>query len=124
MLFSMIAFLASFSAYSRHFDYIEVGTADFDAMADLMKRTNITGISVEMLKHLLDKVHSSPTKLHLNAAVSNVDGEMLTAYVVKEELLKPNCTNEQPMCLPWWFRGCSSIGKPHEALEANLRIWG
>eukprot|EP00397_Hematodinium_sp_SG-2012_P066746 GEMP01101072.1.p1 GENE.GEMP01101072.1~~GEMP01101072.1.p1 ORF type:complete len:102 (+),score=14.36 GEMP01101072.1:173-478(+) len=46
------------------------------------------------------------------------------AYVVKEELLKPNCTNEQPMCLPWWFRGCSSIGKPHEALEANLRIWG
>lgn len=103
-----------------HFDFIEVGTSDFDTLLqDLaydesrMHVSNVRGISIEPLKCYLDRLPNDPRVTKVCAAISNFSGKVKTFYVEPSEISKHQ--------LPHWMRGCNSIITPHPEVATNLK---
>lgn len=93
------------------FDFIEIGTSDFDTLIEKASATD-RGISIEPLKHYLDKLPNKPNVIKHQAAVSNTDGYMDIYYIEESKIKEYN--------LPYWVRGCNSINKPHEFTRQKI----
>lgn len=94
-----------------HYDFIEIGTSDFNTeieVADEWAR----GISVEPILEYLSKLPAKPLVHRLLAAISDSDGITYIHHVSEADI--------ERLELPWWVRGCSSIGKPHPTVEKLL----
>ncbi|CAK9092374.1 unnamed protein product [Durusdinium trenchii] len=119
-------------------DYLEIGTADFDTLAQQLHGTEgVAGLSVEPVEEHFQRLPERPPLLQkLRAAVAEADGEA-ELYVVRQEYMEPQCSNETvrelglPYCLPWWFRATASLHRPAalvsvhagpKALEAQVAM--
>eukprot|EP00397_Hematodinium_sp_SG-2012_P026966 GEMP01028303.1.p1 GENE.GEMP01028303.1~~GEMP01028303.1.p1 ORF type:complete len:420 (+),score=47.78 GEMP01028303.1:99-1358(+) len=126
----MIVLLTSPRVLSRHLDYVEIGTADFDALATIPAPLGIAGLSVDCVKHLLDQLPTSPTQFQQHACVAEEDGDVLV-YTVKPEFIEPTCNStiqrkkkSRVPCLNWWYRAISTVGRPSKILEKRMELAG
>ncbi|CAL1146209.1 unnamed protein product [Cladocopium goreaui] len=111
-------------------DYIEIGTADFDTLAQQLHGTDPVGLSIEPVEEHFQQLpvkETSETKIgqrKLWAAVAEQDGEA-DLYVVRPEYMEPQCSNATvrqlglQYCLPWWFRATASLHKPAALVDVH-----
>lgn len=92
-----------------HFDFIEIGTSDFNT---LPQTNNGKGISIEPIKYYLDRLPNKLNVIKVNAAVSDYVGTCKIYYVKPKDIEKYE--------LPEWFRGCNSINAPHPTVKKQL----
>lgn len=86
------------------YDFIEIGTSDFDTQIELSDDYSI-GLTIEPLKFYLDKLPNKSNVKKLQVAVSDQDSEIDIYYIPEEKILEYS--------LPWWVRGSNSVSKPH-----------
>eukprot|EP00929_Paragymnodinium_shiwhaense_P096506 TRINITY_DN58112_c0_g1_i1.p1 TRINITY_DN58112_c0_g1~~TRINITY_DN58112_c0_g1_i1.p1 ORF type:complete len:171 (-),score=24.91 TRINITY_DN58112_c0_g1_i1:75-587(-) len=110
---------------ARHLDFIEIGTADFDTLAQLLVDTDAVGISVEPVKSHLDALpDGGPARRKVHAAITEEDG-WADLFTVRQEYVEPFCTGAAlpalglPYCLPWWFRAIASMHQPSDLVEVH-----
>lgn len=120
--FAVNLYLAS----GLHYDFLEIGTADFDTLAQQLSTADgITGISVEPVLSHLNRLPRAEGQHKVHAAISDADG-MADLYVVRSEYMEPTCTAKTvqdlgiPYCLPWWFRATASLHSPSQLVEVHL----
>ena len=87
-----------------HYDFIEIGTSDFETEIEKCDDNSI-GLSIEPLINYLNKLPNKKLVTKVNCAVSNYDGKVNIFYVSEENIEKHN--------LPDGFKGCNTINKPH-----------
>ena len=86
------------------YDFIEIGTSDFDTLIEVASDDTI-GLSVDPMQYYLDRLPSRKNVTKVCAAIGE-EGEM-DIYYIPEQYLELHC-------LPRWIRGCNSVGKPHK----------
>ena len=86
------------------YDFIEIGTSDFDTEIQNCDDDKI-GLSIEPLIHYLDNLPNKKNVTKVNAAVSNYNG-FVDIYYLNEEIIKK-------FDLPDYVKGQNSIGNPH-----------
>ncbi|MBH0619375.1 hypothetical protein I3A86_25110, partial [Salmonella enterica] len=96
---------------SKFFDFIEIGTSDFDALIQVADEKTI-GLSIDAVPAYLDRLPSQAGCIKLNAGISDRDGETEVFFV------SPHAIRAHG--LPDWVRGCSTIGRPHPTVLALL----
>ncbi len=99
----------------QHYDFIEIGTSDFNALIQKAGPTTV-GLSVEPLSDYLDRLPNKPRVQKVNAAASNKSGSLLIYYV-------PDAVRKQ-YDLPNWMKGTNSIGTPHPTVVRYLAKHG
>jgi len=97
-----------------HYDFIEIGTSDFDTLLEKAD-PQVTGISVEPIAYYLDRLPNNHI-VKANSAISDCDGDLLIYWV------RPNLITENG--LPDWVRGCNSINEPHPTVVSLLEAKG
>jgi len=99
-----------------HFDFVEIGTSDFDTILETASDTDI-GLSIDIIKQYLDILPDKSNCIKCNTAISDKNGDIDIYYIPPDKIGKYN--------LPDWVRGCNTIGKPHPtvlSLLSNLGI--
>lgn len=87
-----------------YYDYIEIGTSDFDT--EIEKATEDTvGLTIEPLKHYLDKLPNKPKCIKINSAISTYDGHIDMYSIHPDVIEKYN--------FPFWVKGLNSINHYH-----------
>lgn len=81
-------------------DIVEIGTSDFRTEAGKKH-----GLFVEPVKEHFDRL---PKCLKENVAISNKEG-FIDVYYIPSKVIESES-------LPYWLRGCNSIGKPHDTI--------
>jgi FkbM family methyltransferase len=99
------------------YDFIEIGTSDFDT--EIEKNDNKIGISIEPIKHYLDKIPNKQNCIKLNLGISDYNGTCIVNYLSEQTIQKYN--------FPVWVRGCNSINSYHKTVsnlckEKNIDI--
>jgi FkbM family methyltransferase len=87
------------------FDFIEIGTSDFDTLISTTE--NKIGLSIEPLKYYLDNLPNNRSVIKLNAAITDFDGYVDIFWIDHDDIVKYD--------LPLWLRGCNSIIEPHKS---------
>lgn len=93
------------------YDFIEIGTCDFDTLCQTCEDWQV-GLSIEAVKYYLDRLPNRPNVRKINAVISDKEGTELM-YTVPDDVV-------EKYDLPWWVRGCSKIGSPHEFVLKEL----
>src|ERR1017187_7836128 len=86
------------------YDFIEIGTSDFRTLIQGAAEDTV-GISVEPVRLYMDRLPSPSKVLKLNLAVATQSGWTEVHYLHPDTI--------RSLRLPWWLRGCGSVGKPH-----------
>ena len=86
--------------YRMIYDFIEIGTADFDT--EIQNHNGRNGLSVDIIQEYLDNLPNIDNVKKICCGISNVSSEV--------DAFKPNF----PEYFPGWLRGCVSIFKPHK----------
>jgi FkbM family methyltransferase len=87
-----------------HYDFIEIGTSDFDTLIE--ESTNLTkGISIEPIKYYIDRLPNKRNVEKVQAAMSDEEGKIDIYYIEDNNIDAYN--------LPWWVRGSNSVNNPH-----------
>jgi FkbM family methyltransferase len=86
------------------YDFIEIGTSDFDTL--IQTTEGKIGLSIEPLKFYLDKLPKNKNVIKVNCAISNKNGTTTVYWVNPEDIQEYN--------LPIYLRGCNSINRPHK----------
>jgi len=97
------------------FDYIDIGTSDFDTSLDLMKEGEKI-LLIEPVKYYFDNIQLRPGVYKINCAVSNKSGHGKIFYVNPQIIKKYG--------MPDWIRGCNSFNKSHETVLRFFREKG
>ncbi|CAJ1372308.1 unnamed protein product [Effrenium voratum] len=106
-------------------DYLEIGTADFDTLAQQLQTTEAKGLSVEPVEEHFLRLPSAASRWKLQAAIAEEDGEA-ELWKVRSEYMEPQCSAATvqklglPYCLPWWFRATASLHRPNALVETHL----
>lgn len=96
------------------YDYVEIGTSDFDT--EIQKADGKIGLSIEPIKYYLDRLPDKPNCTKLNLAVSDHAGTCKVNYLSEEEIQKYQ--------FPWWVRGCNTINSYHPQVAEICRNMG
>jgi len=91
-------------------DFIEIGTSDFET--EIQKNDSKIGLSVEPVRHYLDKLPNKKGCIKLNVAVSNYIGNATINYLSEENIDK--------FKLPEWVKGCNTINSYHPTVSMKL----
>jgi hypothetical protein len=94
------------------YDFVEIGTSDFDTLIQSCADTDI-GLSIDPIQYYLDRLPEKPHVKKITAAISESDGHIHCYHVPDTKI--------QAHGLPWWVRGCNSIGAPHRTVM-NLLV--
>lgn len=94
------------------YDFIEIGTSDFDTCIQNAARTGERGLSVEPLQEYLDRLPDVPTVTKVNVAISNKPGTEKIYYLSPEDIV--NCK------MPYLTRGCQMLGSYHPVQVEHL----
>lgn len=94
------------------YDFVEIGTSDFDTIIQACDPSSV-GLSIDPIQYYLDRLPEKPRVKKLNVAISDRDGTVQCFHVPDAKI--------QEYGLPWWVRGCNSIGAPHRTV-LNLLI--
>jgi len=87
-----------------HYDFIEIGTSDFDTLIETSDDKTV-GLSIEPIKYYLDRLPERKNVKKLQVAVSDTNGFMDIYYIPNEKMVEYS--------LPFWVRGTNSINQPH-----------
>jgi hypothetical protein len=93
------------------YDFIEIGTSDFDTL--LQECKSEIGLSIEPLKIYLDNLPNKDTVIKVNCAVSDKDGMVDVYWIDPKDIVNYN--------LPDWLKGCNSIIEPHPSAIKELK---
>ena len=93
------------------FDFIEIGTSDFETICH--ENDNLTGISIEPLDIYLNSLPQNDNLIRLNCAISNYKGEGVVYYVHPKDINMHN--------LPHWLKGCNSLNEKHPTVLNELK---
>jgi len=93
------------------YDFIEIGTSDFDTL--LQTTENQIGLSIEPLKIYLNRLPNNSHVIKVNCAISDKNGTTNVIWV------KPEDIDEYE--LSEYLRGCNSIIRPHITTERELK---
>lgn len=85
------------------YNYIEIGTSDFDT--EIQKNNDNFGISIEPIKYYYDKLPFKENTIKLNIAISNYIGTCYVYYLSEDTINKYN--------FPTYIRGCNCINDYH-----------
>ena len=85
------------------YDFIEIGTSDFNTLIGSTKGK--IGISIEPLEFYLNNLPDNDSVIKLNCAITDFDG-VTDVYWINPKDIKDNN-------LLQWLRGCNSIINPH-----------
>lgn len=111
----------SLDKYTEDFFFIEIGTADFDMLAEQLPEDQPAyGIVVEPLPHYAQKLPRRPKMTVVQAAVSPDHTGYDFMHFIPEDRI-------QEYQLPTYLRGCAALGRPHltaanDVLKANLSL--
>lgn len=94
------------------YDFIEIGTSYFSTIIETVNE-NTVGISIEPIKHYLDRLPDKKNVKKINAAISNYNGTGYIYYIPDTIIKKYN--------LPDWLVGCASIDKPHKSINREIQ---
>ena len=92
------------------FDYIEIGTSNFDTMCQ--QNPNLVGISIEPVDVYLKSLPSHDSVIRLNCAISKYKGHGEVFYVHPDDIDEYN--------LPEWLKGCNSFNALHPSTSWEL----
>jgi len=95
-----------------HFNYVDIGTCDFETSLDFSNDSNNVILLVEPLTYYLDRLPNIHNVIKDNVAISNKSGTAKIYYLPDEIISTHN--------LPTWLRGCSSVGEKHKSAEQEL----
>lgn len=88
------------------YDFIEIGTSSFDTLIETASDTTV-GISIEPVKHYIDRLPNKPHVKKLQIAVSRTDNlGVLDVYYIPEDVITAHN-------LPGWLCGCNAVGQYH-----------
>ena len=93
------------------YDYIEIGTSDFETLVDQYNDKNVS-LSIDPLQIYLDRLPDKKNNTKVNVAVSDKNSKTKVYYIEPEKIVEHN--------LPFGFRGCNSIEKKHPTVETWL----
>ena len=93
------------------FDYVDIGTSDFDTSLDI-KKSKETILLIEPLSCYLRNLPENEGVFKFNAAVSNKNDYASIHFVDPEDITR--------LALPNWVRGCNSFESRHEAATKAL----
>lgn len=93
-----------FYVYTMDYDFIEIGTSNFDTLIQSADDTTI-GLSIEPIKYYIDCLPDKKGVKKLNIAISDISGE-IDVYYIPEDVIVANNLQD-------WFRGCNSVNKYH-----------
>lgn len=95
--------------------FLEIGTSDFDTFLQRSGK-HARGVSMDALQIYLDRLPNRPNVIKQCAAVvpANSSVKTVPVYYIPPNVLKKNK-------LPYLFRGCNRVGKPHETVMKTLR---
>jgi hypothetical protein len=88
------------------YDFIEVGTANFDTLLEKVNDNSIHGVSIEPLSFYLEQLPDKKNIVKVNAALSNTDGTTNIYYIESSKI--------QELQLPNFISGSNSINQPHQ----------
>ena len=96
-------------------DFLEIGTSDYDTLLQNCSEHQL-GISIEPVKHYLNRLPNKNNVKKFNMAISFDDSENpINVYYVTSDIVKS-------LNLPDWIRGCNSLGGYHvEHKKFNLQ---
>lgn len=92
------------------FDYIEIGTSDFETMCQ--EHPDKIGLSIEPLTFYCESLPPNDKLIRLNCAISNYKGIGEIFYVDPEDIDKFD--------LPQWLKGCNSFNCYHPSIKLEL----
>jgi FkbM family methyltransferase len=95
-----------------HFNYVDIGTCDFETSLNFANDSNNVILLVEPLTYYLDRLPNIHNVIKDNVAISNKSGTAKIYYLPDEIISIHN--------LPTWLRGCSSVGVKHKSAEQEL----
>jgi hypothetical protein len=98
-----------------HYSFIEIGTSDFDTLLQTAAEGE-RGLSIDPLQLYLDRLPTKPLVTKVCAAISNTCGSLDIFYIEPTTITR--------LALPYWMRGCNSVGKPHATVEKSLKSMG
>lgn len=90
-----------------HYDFVDIGTSNFDY--------STTGkvLLVEPIEHYLNSIPDLPNITKANFAIGKYSMPVEIYYIPENVIIEKS--------LPTYFRGCNSIGKPHNVVLHDLR---
>ena len=97
-----------------YYDFVEIGTCDFETI--IGSNNPGKGISVEALPYYFNNLPDVNGVKKINSAISDENGEISFWWVKPETIKKFN--------LPWWVKGSSCIGGPHEIVLNQINRQG
>lgn len=97
-----------------HYDFVEIGTSDFDTLIQSANDTSI-GLSVDPLQIYLDRL---PSKKNVTKVCAAITGSLIgksidVFYVEPVDIIKNNFHD--------WIRGCNSIQSKHPTVSKYLQ---
>jgi hypothetical protein len=94
-----------------HFNFIEIGTSDFDTCIHGADDETV-GLSIEPVKKYFNNLPNKKNVIKLNAVI--LDGTVTSAkiYYLNETTLKR---------FPYWARGCNTVNDIHPIIKKHLR---
>jgi FkbM family methyltransferase len=108
---SLIDNIVKWTDENKKYDYIEIGTSDFETLVEYMPDEKI-GLSIEPIAFYLNNLPNKKNNQKLNLAISDSDYKTNIYYIPPSEIEKYN--------LPEWIKGCNSIDKPHPSVLSFL----
>ena len=96
----------------NRYDYVEIGTSDFETMVEYMPDDKL-GLSINPMKIYLDRLPNKLNNKKLNLAISDKNYTTKVYYIPLEDIESNN--------FPEWVKGCNSIDKPHPSIERFLK---
>ena len=100
----------------RRFDFVEVGTSNFETLIEAAGDGTSVGLSVEALRMYQEQLPDRAGVIKANVAVSDPGpGEHRAAfyYIHPEDIAKHR--------LPPWLKGCNAVGRPQSEAARILR---
>lgn len=98
---------AAVAKQTRFLDFIEVGTSDFDT--EIEKKDDKVGVSIEPIKHYLDRLPNKRGCRKLNIGISDYTGTCDVNFVSEEMIHK--------LGFPEWVKGCNCINSYHKTVS-------
>jgi GR25 family glycosyltransferase involved in LPS biosynthesis len=97
---------------SNRYDYIEIGTSDFETMVEYMGDDKL-GLSIDPMQMYLNRLPEKSNNKKINVAISDTNYTTNVYYISLEDIETNN--------FPEWVKRCNSIDKPHPSINAFLK---
>lgn len=101
----------------KRYDFIEIGTSDFDTIIQRPVAVGLRGLSVDPVHEYLERLPDLPNVKKVCGGISKVGGKSHVHYI------DPEVFSANPS-LPKWLKGCNCIGGPHVHALSEIQKLG